>query len=115
MIDQELFDRVLGLDESLVRYAFADLLQKEEMEDFLDRIDGVQELFRKLKNEKNPSVKLCDRKKMTEDDANELMYYALDESYLNGLPYPKGYREYSNKKDVEKQIKMRGKGQIIVV
>ena len=115
MIDQELFDRVLGLDESLVRYAFADLLQKEEMEDFLDRIDGVQELFHKLKNEKNPSVKLCDRKKMTEDDANELMYYALDESYLNGLPYPKGYREYSNKKDVEKQIKMRGKGQIIVV
>ena len=56
LIDKKVYDGVLALDDDLVKYAFADLLTRDEMKFFLNRIHGVQELFRKIPNERTVCI-----------------------------------------------------------
>ena len=48
VIDERVYRNVLALDDSIVKYLFAELLSQEEIKYFLNRLHGVQELLRKL-------------------------------------------------------------------
>ena len=48
VIGENFYNNVLALDDSIVKYLFADLLSQEDIEYFLDRIHGVQKQLRRL-------------------------------------------------------------------
>lgn len=49
VIDSRLRDRLLTLTDEMVTYVFADLLSKEELQALLNRIHGVQNLLKNIK------------------------------------------------------------------
>lgn len=72
-IDKKVYESVLALNDEMIRYTFADLLTKAEMEGLLDRLHGVQKLFRSI--QPNGKVKICTEEEFTAHDAFRAQNY----------------------------------------
>ncbi len=72
-IDKKVYDRVLALNDEIIRYTLADLLTDGEMKALLDRLHGVQKLFRRIKPADN--VKICTQEEFSDRDAFTAKYY----------------------------------------
>ncbi len=72
-IDKKVYDRVLALNDEIIRYTLADLLTDGEMKALLDRLHGVQKLFRRIKPADN--VKICTQEEFSDRDAFTAKWY----------------------------------------
>lgn len=75
-IDKKVYDNVLALNDEIIRYTFADLLTKDEMKGLLDRLHGVQKLFRSIKP--NTPIKICTEEEFTLDNAVRAQRYQVN-------------------------------------
>ncbi len=72
-IDKKVYDSVLALNDEMITYVFADLLTKGEMKALLNRIHGVQKLFRRIRS-KNFKVKIRSAEEMTNYDVMRMKH-----------------------------------------
>ena len=84
LIDRKLYDSVLALDDDLVKYEFADLLTTNELNCFLDRLHGVQDLFQVIPRF-DKSVIICNSNELNDGIIKNTLINQRQKSYLTDI------------------------------
>lgn len=84
LIDRKLYDSVLALDDDLVKYEFADLLTTNELNCFLDRLHGVQDLFQVIPRF-NSSIIICNSNELNDGIIKNTLINQRQKSYLTDI------------------------------